>query len=412
MKPIFIKFFLSLLLFFFALHADAQIVLNEICPSNSSVIVNDNGDYDDWIEIYNAGSSAVNLSGYGLSDDPADLKRFTFPDYSLAANSRMIVFCSDRNQTDIVDHWETPVNAISTWKYFVGTSNPDTNWRNNSFNDATWSSGLGGFGFGDGDDNTTITVCNSVMVRKHFTIADTSVILKAIFNMDYDDAFVAYLNGVEIARANVGVVGDNPAYNVVANVSHEAVMYQGMNPDSFYVDPVLLKSILRVGDNVLAVQVQNTNAANPDLSCIPFLSFGIRSTMHTWPDPPSWFVNNTAEHFQAKFKLSRSGETVYLSSPSSVILDQHTYTSMEVDNSKGRIPDGSVNWCYFKYPTPGLTNNSSTCYSGYATIPLFSLQAGFYTGLHWLTLSTTQPSGVIRYSIDGSDPKEIGRAHV
>ena len=406
MKSIFKRLSFPFIFLFCIPHSDAQILLNEICSSNSTVIANDNGDYDDWIEIYNAGGSTVNLNGYGLSDDPANLQQFIFPDYSLGAGGRMIVFCSDKNQTEIVDHWETPVSATATWKYFVGTSNPDTNWRNNSFNDATWLSGVGGIGFGDGDDNTTIATCNAVMVRKHFTISDTANILKAIFNIDYDDAFVAYLNGVEIARANIGTTGDRPAYNVVAITSHEAVMYQGMDPDSFFIDKALLNSVLRIGDNVLAVQVHNTNASNPDLSCIPFLSFGIRSAVHTWPDPPSWFVNNAPEHFQAHFKLSRSGETVYLTNEQSVIIDQHTFAGLDLDNSKGRIPDGSVNWCYFKYPTPGLSNNSSTCYAGYATIPLFSLPAGFYTGLHWLTLTTTQPSGVIRYSLDGSDPKD------
>ncbi len=406
MKPIFRNFLFSGILLFCNSYSDAQILLNEICSSNSSVVANDNGDYDDWIEIYNSGSSAVNLNGYGLSDDAADLHLFSFPDYTLGANSRMVVFCSDKNQTQIVDHWETPVAATDTWKYFVGTSNPDTNWRNNSFNDAPWSSGVGGIGFGDGDDNTTITTCTSVMMRKHFAIADTANILKAIFNIDYDDAFVAFLNGVEIARSNIGSIGDRPVNSVVAITPHEAVMYQGMNPDSFFIDQTLLKSILRVGDNVLAVQVHNTNASNPDLSSIPFLSFGIRSTVQTWPNPPFWFGVHPPEHFQAHFKLARTGETVYLTNALSVVLDQHTFTGIELDNSKGRIPDGSVNWCYFKYPTPELTNNSSTCYAGYATIPLFSLQPGFYTGFQWLTLSTTQPSGVIRYTIDGSEPKD------
>ncbi|CAN5425532.1 hypothetical protein BH11BAC1_BH11BAC1_03680 [soil metagenome] len=406
MKSTFYRLFCSAIFLFSVSRTEAQILLNEICPSSISTIANDDGDYDDWIEIYNAGGTSINLQGYGLSDDPADLHHFTFPDYVLAANSRVVVFCSDRNQVQVVDHWETPVAGNDTWKYFTGTSNPDTNWRNNSFNDSPWSNGVGGIGFGDSDDNTVITTCNSVMMRKHFTIADTANILKAILHIDYDDAFVAFLNGTEIARANIGMTGDRPSYDVNANTSHEAVMYQGMNPDSFYLDPVIFKSLLRVGDNVLAIQVHNTNPSNPDLTSIPFLTFGIRNTVHTWSNPPVWFGIHGPEHYQAHFKLSRSGETVYLSDGFSTVVDQHTYLNMELDNSKGRIPDGSVNWCYFKFPTPGLTNNSSTCYSGYATIPLFSLQAGFYSGLHFLTITTTQPSGVIRYTLDGSEPRD------
>ena len=38
----------------------------------------------------------------------------------------------------------------------------------------------------------------------------------AILNMDFDDGFVAWINGVEIARSNLGSVGDIPAYNTAA----------------------------------------------------------------------------------------------------------------------------------------------------------------------------------------------------
>src|SRR4051812_32077888 len=128
MKP-FYRLFCAVLLFFATTSLHAQIVLNEICPSNISIIQNDDGDYDDWIEIYNASGGDVNLQGYGLSDDANDLYQFTFPSVTLNAGSRMLVFCSDRDQTEIVNHWETPILGTSSWKYFVGTANPDTNWR-------------------------------------------------------------------------------------------------------------------------------------------------------------------------------------------------------------------------------------------------------------------------------------------
>ena len=41
--------------------AAGQVVINEVCPSNISTIQNSNGMYSDWIELYNAGSSDVDL---------------------------------------------------------------------------------------------------------------------------------------------------------------------------------------------------------------------------------------------------------------------------------------------------------------------------------------------------------------
>lgn len=52
--------------------------------------------------------------------------------------------------------------------------------------------------------------------------------------MDYDDAFVAYLNGTEIARANIS--GQPPLFNQASDGLHEALLYRGLAPESFTVD--------------------------------------------------------------------------------------------------------------------------------------------------------------------------------
>jgi len=287
-----------------------QIVINEFVPANVSTTIG--GGTNDWIEIYNAGSSGVDLLNYGLSDDLTKPYAFRFPSFILPSHDYLLIFPTDENNTLPVHHWETAVNASTTWKYFAGVSQPDTNWRNLSFNDGGWNSGGGGIGFGDGDDVTTISnSAKSVMMRKTFNVPDTSDILKAIFNIDYDDAFVAFLNGHEIARANIGSVGDRPMYNDYALSSHEALMYQGGNPDSFFVDPVYLKSILRQGQNVLAVEVHNFSATSNDLTSRPFLTFGMATSGMTFSTPPAWFGTPPMEYFTAKFKLARNGETIY-----------------------------------------------------------------------------------------------------
>ena len=110
-----------------------------------------------------------------------------------------------------IDHWETVIFEDDSWKYLEGTFEPDTNWRKLAFNDASWLQGIGGVGYGDGDDNTIINPVTSLYLRKTFAIIDTSEIAEAILHVDYDDAFVAYLNNVEIARSNIGSVGDHPS---------------------------------------------------------------------------------------------------------------------------------------------------------------------------------------------------------
>lgn len=185
-----------------------------------------------------------------------------------------------------INHWETVVFNNDTWRYFVGTTEPQSDWRSKSFNEAFWPSGTGGFGYGDGDDNTVIPQSRSVFFRIKFTVADTSLIVRAILSMDYDDAFVAYLNDTEIAR--VGITGTNPAFDQFGS-DHEAKMYSGGDPESFVIDKPKLKSCLLPGENILAIQVHNSSTTSSDLSSNAFLSFGIANSSVFFRPVPSWF---------------------------------------------------------------------------------------------------------------------------
>lgn len=59
----------ALLLFLFSFQVQAQLSLNEFLASNNENIADESGDFEDWIEIYNAGSADINLAGYYISDD-------------------------------------------------------------------------------------------------------------------------------------------------------------------------------------------------------------------------------------------------------------------------------------------------------------------------------------------------------
>lgn len=400
-----IRFLFSLILIEagFILSAKSQIVINELSPSNSTTIENGIGNFDDWIEIYNKGNSAVNLQGYSLSDLQSLPLQFVFPAHTLQPDSHLVVFASGKNKTNIVDHWESAVSASNIWKFYASNPAPDTNWRNLSFNDASWPSGPGGIGFGDGDDQTIISQGRVVLMRKTFTIADTSQIVSAILSMDYDDGFVAYINGVEIARANVGIVGVRPAYNDLATLSHEAQLYQGLRPDSFIIDFAFLKSILIQGTNVFAVEVHNQTPSSNDLSSIPYLNFAMRNPGTFYSPVPSFFIAPPKEYYNANFKLSKSGETVFLFDNITQLIDSIRYTAIAADNSIGRIPDGNLSWCIINTSSPGSTNNNAICYTGYAAAPLFSLASGFYPSARFVSLSSVQ-SGIIRYSVNGDEP--------
>ncbi|MCI0743849.1 MAG: lamin tail domain-containing protein [Verrucomicrobia subdivision 3 bacterium] len=75
-----------------------SIRINEFVAANISGLADENGDTEDWIEIWNYGSTAVNLNGYSLTDDPDDPGKWTFPSTNLAPGQFLVVFASAKDR--------------------------------------------------------------------------------------------------------------------------------------------------------------------------------------------------------------------------------------------------------------------------------------------------------------------------
>ena len=192
-------------------------------------------------------------------------------------------------------HWETAIYTEDTWYYFVGASAPPTNWNELDFDESSWSSGPGGFGYGDEDDNTTITNTLAVFFRKSFQVDELDEIVSAAIHGDYDDGFVAYINGVEIARSfNMGTPGTTVPYDQTTEGDHEAVMYQGGVPDVYIMDHYDLGGLLQAGENIFAVEVHNVNSTSSDMSSLFFLSFELNAGVSYYGTTPDWFFVPTA----------------------------------------------------------------------------------------------------------------------
>jgi hypothetical protein len=79
--------------------ARAQIIISEFMADNQSALADENGQFPDWIEIYNTGASAVNLNGWSLTDDPTHQSRWFFPSTNLSSKGFMVVFADGTNRT-------------------------------------------------------------------------------------------------------------------------------------------------------------------------------------------------------------------------------------------------------------------------------------------------------------------------
>ena len=179
------------------------------------------------------------------------------------------------------------VRSDAEWRFFRGVaapSAPATAWRDPGFDDAAWEVGATGIGYGDGDDATvlddmemidddpaTVDVDESqpgyasFYCRHEFNVGNLGDVVSLFFEIDYDDGFIAYLNGTELVRsASMGAPGQERTFDEVSDALREAG-----TPERFQIDEALLNA----GDNLLAVEIHNGNLDSSDSSFIPRLYY-------------------------------------------------------------------------------------------------------------------------------------------
>ena len=86
-----------LFLFPFYLLGQSGIVINEFMSVNESILMDEDGDYPDWIELYNGSSNSINLVGYGLSDKEDDPFKWIFPTCIIEPGEFKIIFASNKD---------------------------------------------------------------------------------------------------------------------------------------------------------------------------------------------------------------------------------------------------------------------------------------------------------------------------
>jgi hypothetical protein len=79
--------------------------INEVCASNQSIVADNAGEFDDWVELYNTTGTSISLTNCFLTDDPGNWNRWKLPDTLLPANSFMLFWMDDdmeqgRNHTN------------------------------------------------------------------------------------------------------------------------------------------------------------------------------------------------------------------------------------------------------------------------------------------------------------------------
>ena len=298
-------------------------IISEFVASNESSLTDEDGDSPDWVEIHNPTQEVINLNGWYLTDDLNDLEKWEFPSVELAPGSYMAVFASGKDRRGSASQLHTDF-SLRAGGESIALVEPDgvtiahayrdypeqfldisyglssdciqsqietilvpegtdaralipTNeslgraWTELTYDDSGWVDGKTGVGYDYSslvalDVGAMRNINQTVYVRIRFEVDDVVAVDKLILRMKYEDGFIAYLNGFEIARANApneleltwnsGATANRP--------DGDAIRFEDFDVTNH-------KDFLVEGINVLAVHGLNVTLGSSDLLILPQL---------------------------------------------------------------------------------------------------------------------------------------------
>jgi len=150
------------------------------------------------------------------------------------------------------------------WRYLAG-KHPKGEWTKLAYDDSQWKVGQAGFGYADNDDRTVLSDMQGnysvVYIRHEFEIEQADYVAEIGLKINFDDAFIAYLNGKEVAR--VGVKG-------AGKEAKEIKPHDATGRYSYYPLRDFEKHLVD-GKNVLAIEGHNASLNSNDFTLDPYL---------------------------------------------------------------------------------------------------------------------------------------------
>jgi CotH kinase protein/Chitobiase/beta-hexosaminidase C-terminal domain/Lamin Tail Domain/Fn3 associated len=372
--------------------------ITELVASNHDGLADADGDNSDWLELYNSGSEAIDLSGMHLTDKADNLTKWTIPDgVTLEGGGYKVIFASSKDEvlaggelhtnfnlsaggeylalvgtdgTTVIDQYSptfpaqledisygpamqqsgaptTILPAGAAAKAIIPASNAlGTSWREVGFDDLAWPiSGATGLGYennpGDAINYSSLIATplpsgtTGAYIRVKFNLASLADIGRLKLRMKYDDGFAAYINGVEVAEANVP---ETLQWDSAAGGNHDdaaSIVYQEFDASAAI-------RALHVGENVLAIHALN-QVSSSDMLIVPEL----------------------------------------IAQPMALV-----------------TPDKLG---FFATPTPGYGNGDNVL--GYAAEPTYGTPHGYYSTSQSVPITTATPGAIIVYTTNGSTPQ-------
>ncbi len=343
---------------------DNGVRINEFMASNATTLPGPDGDYPDWIELYNTTNADVDLSGCGLSDDAGQPMKWFFPDGTIIpAKGVLLVYCSGRE--GLIDGALNAPFGLRSYAEDVVLAD-----KNGGVIDSY---------------SYTQQQADQSMARVPDGSGEWEMTAQPTPGFpNTDEGFAAFASTSALPTGAVmlsEVLGNNAA----------SYTYNGASPD-------WIELYNRSNEAVnLAGYALSDNPKNPALWVFPDVTIGAGEYMVVAASGLD--VRDTQKKtLETNFSLSADGEVVLLFSPTGELLDKLQLPSAGVDVSFGRT-DGALR--YYDDPTPGAANGPGA--AGVTVQPQFSVLPGIYTSAIELEL-TADASAKIYYTTNCTEP--------
>ena len=352
------------------------VIINEVMASNSGFYPDEDGSYEDWIELYNAGDEIVNLEGWGLSDDYGNPFRWVFPEYLMEPGEYLWIWASGKDRKEDIGQMHNGIKRL----YYPGI-------HGTAVDDL-----LNHPSFPDHPEERDVLInffeaptdIGDLYGQHLFAWIMAPQTGDYVFRIASDDNSRLYMSTDE-SPDNAVAIAEVPGWTQ----PREWFKYPEQTSSSIFLEEgqvYYLEAFMKEhmgGDNL--------------------------SVMWEWPDgtveEPVSAVHCLLpqKRFHTNFSISAAGEEVILTNPQAVLVDEMAPTEIPSNVSYGRLPGNVDEWVYFDQPTPGAINNTSG-YVGLSEKPLLSPAGGIFREAVEVSISAADPDAIIYYTTNGTPP--------
>ena len=345
------------------------VFINEFMPSNASTIIGPDGAYCDWIELYNTNNSEVDLSGYGISDSATQPLKYTLPaGTKIPANGVLLIYCTGRETPDGATQIEAPF-GLAAYQESVVFSTPAGRILDQY--DYTRA-------------NTDISFARSPDGTGEFALSSQPT--------------PGYTNNNSGLQAFMSTLSYGTGDIVISEVLNANVSFL-KQPDGEYYDWIEIHN--RTGSAIsLAGYALSNNAKNPAKWVFPDITLDAGEYLTVLASGKNVSDAQKKNNLETNFKLSSSGDVVFLFTPDGTILDKLQVPKGHADVSYGRT---DTTLLFYETPTPSAANSPGV--SGYAEEPKITTAGGAFDSAQQVSIEVPEGCSVT-YTTDGTVPTE------